>query len=272
MSELSYLKVFLDWTEATEKLTDADKGRLIDAMVMYARGDENADSRLKGNEAYLFPMFRLQIDRDKAEIRKKRESNSENGKRGGAPKGNQNARKNNPKQPKTTENNRNKPDKEEDYRLLTTDEDEYPPNPPAGGMGDAPGEPAPVPDKPTRKRTPTPPDLTPDEESALLAFSPGLCDAVRDWLRYKAEQRFQYKPTGKRTLIGQICESARQYGSDAVAGIIRQSITSGYVGIVLDRLSKPQYGGGNAGQPPRESWAELTAEIERERGERHEFV
>lgn len=148
-----------------------------------------------------------------------------------------------------------------------------PPNPPAGGTGDAPGESAPVPDKPTRKRTPpTPPDLTPDEESALLAFSPGLCDVVRDWLRYKAERRFQYKPTGRRTLIGQICDSARQYGPDAVAAQIRQSIASGYVGTGIERLSKPQYGGGNAGQPPRESWAELTAEIERERGENHGFM
>lgn len=103
MSELSYLKVFLDWIEATEKLNDADKGRLIDAMVRYARGEENADSRLKGNEAYLFPIFRLQIDRDKAEIEKKRQTNAENGSKGGAPKGNQNARKNNRKQPKTTE-------------------------------------------------------------------------------------------------------------------------------------------------------------------------
>ena len=106
MSELSYLKVFLDWGEATRKLKDAEKGRLIDALVAYASGDENADSRLTGNEAYVFPVFQLQIDRDKAEIRKKRDSNSENGSKGGAPKGNQNARK----QPKTTQNNPNKPD------------------------------------------------------------------------------------------------------------------------------------------------------------------
>ncbi len=266
MPELSYLKVFLDWTEATEKLNDADKGRLIDAMVRYARGEENADSRLKGNEAYLFPMFRLQIDRDKQEISKKRQVNSENGKHGGAPMGNQNARKNNPEQPKTTENNQNKPDKDKDYRLLTTD-DNIPPTPPAGGT-DAPSA-----EKPKRKRNPpTPPELTPDEKSALLAFSPGLCDAVRDWLCYKAERRFQYKPTGRRTLIGQICDNARQYGADAVTAIIRQSITSGYVGIVFDKLSKPQYGGGNAGQPPRKSWSELAAEIERERSGQDGFA
>ena len=114
MSELSYLKVFLDWTEATRKLKDSEKGRLIDALVAYARGEEIEDSRLTGNEAYVFPMFQLQIDRDKAEMEKKRETNSENGKKGGAPKGNQNARKNDQNQPKTTENNRNKPDKDKD--------------------------------------------------------------------------------------------------------------------------------------------------------------
>lgn len=70
MSELPYLKVSLDWDVWTRLLTDEEKGRLIDAMVRYARGEENADDRLTGNEVYVYPMFCVLINRDKAEARK----------------------------------------------------------------------------------------------------------------------------------------------------------------------------------------------------------
>ncbi len=126
MSELSYLKVFLDWRTATCKLSYEEQGRLINAMIAYASDEENADSLLTGDEAILFPVFKLQIDRDKAEIRKKKESNAENGKKGGAPKGNQNARK----QPKTTETTettettQNNPKQPKQPKTKTTDNDE----------------------------------------------------------------------------------------------------------------------------------------------------
>lgn len=143
MSELSYLKVFLDWRTATCKLSYEEQGRLINAMIAYASDEENADSLLTGDEAILFPVFKLQIDRDKAEIRKKKESNAENGKKGGAPKGNQNARK----QPKTTENNPKQSKQPKQPKTKTTDNDEglltidkddsSPPIPPAGETGEA---------------------------------------------------------------------------------------------------------------------------------------
>ena len=86
MMELTYVKVFLDWTEATRKLKDPEKGRLIDALVAYARGDEGVEDQLSGNEAYVFPMFQLQIDRDRAELAAKSEAMRENGKKGGRPR------------------------------------------------------------------------------------------------------------------------------------------------------------------------------------------
>ena len=85
MSELSYIKVFLDWTEATRKLKDQEKGRLIDAMVAYAKG-EDVEDRLSGSEAYVFPMFQLQLDRDRQEYADKIKKQRENGAKGGRPK------------------------------------------------------------------------------------------------------------------------------------------------------------------------------------------
>lgn len=59
----SYIKLFLSWAETTAELTDSEKGSLVDAMIAYARGDPY---RLTGNERFVFPVFKSQIDRDAA--------------------------------------------------------------------------------------------------------------------------------------------------------------------------------------------------------------
>ena len=59
-----YVPIFYDWIEATQELNDQEKGRLIDAVVLYARGGDWQD-RIKGNERYAFPVFQLQVDRAK---------------------------------------------------------------------------------------------------------------------------------------------------------------------------------------------------------------
>lgn len=81
MAELAYIKVFLDWTESTRRLKDAEKGRLIDALVTYAKGGD-PDLILTGNEQYAFETFRLQIDRDAEELENTRELRSRAGRKG----------------------------------------------------------------------------------------------------------------------------------------------------------------------------------------------
>lgn len=77
-----YVPVFYDWIEATQELNDQEKGRLIDAVVLYARGGDWQE-RIKGNERYAFPVFRLQVDRAKdlsglrAEARKNKADQNE---------------------------------------------------------------------------------------------------------------------------------------------------------------------------------------------------
>lgn len=74
-----YVPVFFDWTEVTEELNDQEKGRLIDAVVLYAQGGD-WQQRIQGNERFLFPAFRKQIDRanEISEVRAK--AGSEGGK------------------------------------------------------------------------------------------------------------------------------------------------------------------------------------------------
>lgn len=57
-----YVPIFYDWTEVTKELNAQEKGRLIDAIVLYAQGGDWQE-QIKGNERYLFPAFKQQIDR-----------------------------------------------------------------------------------------------------------------------------------------------------------------------------------------------------------------
>ena len=76
---LEYVPVFWDWIEVTGELNDQEKGRLIDAMVMYSRGGDWQD-RIKGNERYLFPAFRRQIERARAMSEKRADAGATGGK------------------------------------------------------------------------------------------------------------------------------------------------------------------------------------------------
>lgn len=73
-----YIPIFLDWIETTEGLSDSEKGRLIDALVLYARGEDWQDL-IKGNERFAFPFLRGAAQRHIDYIDAKRE----NGRRGG---------------------------------------------------------------------------------------------------------------------------------------------------------------------------------------------
>lgn len=116
-------------------------------------------------------------------------------------------------------------------------------------------------EKPKRERKPTQSfELTSDEESALLAFSPGLCAEVRDWFRYKAERRQMYGETFRRKFISTVVENARKHGADAVAAVIRESASNGYQGVTWDKLTRNSayqggyspngYGGGRGQEVP----------------------
>lgn len=77
-------------------------------------------------------------------------------------------------------------------------------------------------------------------DSLILEFgiSDYLTESVRDWLEYKSERNFKYKERGLRTLLRTISEKSFLYGDTAVANAINESISSGYQGIVWDKLKK----------------------------------
>ena len=109
MSKMPYVMVYADLKSTVDLLSDTEAGRLLKALLSYVNGEEAAVS---GQEKLVYQMLKSQIDRDTEKYQSRAATNRENGRKGGAPAGNQNARKtteNNPKQPGTTENNQNQP-------------------------------------------------------------------------------------------------------------------------------------------------------------------
>lgn len=84
--ELTYIKVFVDYLDAIELLGDAERGRLFTALLEYGR--TGVAPQLGGNERFLFPMMRAQIDREKSKVtsKDKRGANHWNWKGGITPK------------------------------------------------------------------------------------------------------------------------------------------------------------------------------------------
>lgn len=65
-----YVPIFYDWLEVTGELTDDEKGRLIDAIVMYAAGMDYKE-RLTGAERVLFPAYKASMERANEKSKKR---------------------------------------------------------------------------------------------------------------------------------------------------------------------------------------------------------
>lgn len=92
------------------KIEMLEKGKLIDALLKYCQGlpveNEIKDMESATEMAFLFISHQIDLDMEKWQSRC--EVNRQNGSKGGAPKGNSNAKKSsNEDEEKTTENNQN---------------------------------------------------------------------------------------------------------------------------------------------------------------------
>ena len=82
-------------------------------------------------------------------------------------------------------------------------------------------------------------------------FGDDLQAAFESWLAYKGEKRQAYKPTGLKTLIGQIQRNAREHGEAAVADLIRDCMASNWQGIIWRQLKQTSAGQPQSEQPKR---------------------
>lgn len=216
-----YIKVFYDWIEQTQALSDAERGRLFVAMLEYARS--GALPEMEGNERILFPVFKAQIDRDLEVYAEK----VAGGKKGGRPKKDKPEETSpNQKKPAETKNKNKDKDKEKEEENKEDKKEKGASAPEEGA--NAPKGDASVPDTPTLLSL-----------VCECSFSDTLREHVQDWVQYKSERKEGYKAQGLKALLRQIEVNTARYGEDAVCEVIEQSMAAGWKGIVFDRLKAP---------------------------------
>jgi len=82
----AYIQLYYDFIEATEGLSDEECGRLVRAMVEYGRSGVIPEAARVGSMRFIFPTFRLQIDRDNRAYEARVLQNTVNGRKGGRPR------------------------------------------------------------------------------------------------------------------------------------------------------------------------------------------
>ena len=112
-----YICLYHSYLDAIQALSDAERGRLLTAMLEYTlTGDAG---NLCGNERFVFPLIKSQIDRDNVKYARQCERNAANGKNGGRPR--------NPKNPvgfSETEKSQDKGEYEGEEESKDKDKDE----------------------------------------------------------------------------------------------------------------------------------------------------
>lgn len=78
-----YVCLYHSYLDAVQALGDAERGRLFTAMLEYSL--TGATGHLSGNERFIFPMVKAQIDRDKERYEETCRRRSDSGKLGGRP-------------------------------------------------------------------------------------------------------------------------------------------------------------------------------------------
>ena len=73
---VEYFCAYHSYLDALEPLTDAERGRLFVACLKYSKSGEVG--HLSGNERFVFPVFRGQIDRDNAKYANKCKKQTDN--------------------------------------------------------------------------------------------------------------------------------------------------------------------------------------------------
>ena len=117
---MKYVQMYFSYLEPLADLSDEQLGRVTRAMLRY--GQYGTVPVFHGAESLAFKFMKSNFDRESATYNEISEKRSECGKKGGAPKGNQNARKNKQNKQTTQEDEEEKEDEDEDEESSSKDE------------------------------------------------------------------------------------------------------------------------------------------------------
>ena len=196
---LEYVAAYYSYLDLLEELSDAECGRLFKACLTY--GKTGAAPELRGNERFVWPGIRSQIDRDAEKYKMRCEQNRNNRQR--SLTDDNDGQRPSTKSTKTKEKAKTK-EKTKTKEKAKTKESE---------TGDIPHTPFP-------------------------GACPDLCNAFTSWLTYKQERKEGYTPTGLQALCTRIEKAAREHGQLAVSALIRDCMAASWKGIIFDKLKQ----------------------------------
>lgn len=102
------------------------------------------------------------------------------------------------------------------------------------------------------------------ETDLFCDFSEPMQETLREWLKYKAERRESYKPTGLKKLIAEVKGKLSLYQETAVISLIDECMANGWRGIIWDKLNK-KGGFSNVRKSDQESPSGSTAEASKQK-------
>ena len=215
MAELSTFNFYRETAEMLNVLDDAELVGKIVLKVFRAGGMDGGAPELSKIEDFAYQSVMSQVERYDA----KRQSKAANGRTGGRPSANQTETAEEPDHNLTESTNTITNTNTNTTISTNTDNGDTPLAP----LGDV---------------------------LASYDFSEEVRGALDDWLRYKRERREGYKPTGLKTLLGQVEGKQGELTGKEIVRAISESMASNYRGIVWDKAKERS---GPPGRPAKPS-------------------
>lgn len=190
MNEIKSFTFYRNYYELIKYLPDEERLKMYDSILGYMF--EEIEPKLEGLSKGIWINLKMPLDTSKINI--------ENGKKGGAPMGNSNAKKTTEKQPKnnpkTTEGTTEKQANNISTFLFLLSNFNF------------------------------------TKDRGLLRGK------IEEWLKYKWERKEYYKETGFKTLLARIESATSQYGVEEVTSLIDECMANNYKGIIFEKLEK----------------------------------
>ena len=191
--------------EAVKELPPEEQAVVYNAICSYAL--DGVEPELSGVAKAVFLLVKPQIDANNARY--------ENSVKGGAPKGNTNAKKVEEKQPK---NNQKTTKKQPKDNQKTT----------KGQPNENVNENVNVNDNENDLKTP---------EDYLKVFPENLQAKLAEWLRYKNQRKEKYSPIGLRNFFTQVWNRRKEASDMEIVDLIGYCMANNWKGIIWDKLA-----------------------------------
>lgn len=225
---VEYFCAYHSYLDALEPLTDAERGRLFVACLEYSKS--GTTRHLSGNERFLFPMMRAQIDRDNETYKNKCKKQSDNvSKRWNKTDTNDTAVyvgiEKIPPYKKDTDDTKEK-EKEKEKAKEKAKEKEKNSSFSCSAAVDL--------EPPRDSRRPAT-----ESDFSAYSFSPALQSKLASWFAYKQERRQPYTPQQKQALLQTVAQKLSSYPESAIISLVDQCMVAGWKNIIFERLDKP---------------------------------